>query len=88
MGWTCSLGAQRLPIVAPKAGGISELISDKTGWLVRNPLDAIEYANNLRECLASDPTERTKALVDLIATRHSFETFCGAVEKLVEAPPA
>lgn len=78
-------GAQRLPIVAPQVGGINELISDKTGWLVRNSLDAIEFADRLRDCLGSEATERTKALAELIAARHSFENFCGVVRKLVEA---
>jgi glycosyltransferase involved in cell wall biosynthesis len=78
--------AHRLPIVASDVGGISELISDQTGWLVRNPLDAIEYAESIRACLTSDTAERTQALAAIIATRHSFEAFCDALRTIVETP--
>lgn len=77
-------GAQHLPIVAPNVGGIAELIYEETGWLVQNPLDAIEFADKLHACLVSDTTARTTALADLVATRHSFEAFCRAVTDLVE----
>ena len=85
-------GAHRVPIVAPTTvGGIGELISEGTGWPVENQYDAREYADRLREVLAS-PTEaarRAAVLSRIVATRHSFETFCGAVRNLVEAtaPP-
>jgi glycosyltransferase involved in cell wall biosynthesis len=79
-------GAHRIPIVAPNVGGISELITDQTGWFVRNPLDAIEYASAIRNCLTSDTTPRTEALASIITSRHSFETFCQSLKDIIEAP--
>jgi glycosyltransferase involved in cell wall biosynthesis len=78
-------GANGLPIVAPDVGGISELISDRTGWLVRNPLDAIEFAEALRNCLIPATQGRTEALATVIASRHSFETFCTTLKDTVES---
>ncbi len=80
-------GARRLPIVASNVGGISELITDDTGWLVNNLLDAIEYAENLRACFSGPATKRSDALAALIAMRHSFDTFCRVVEELVGPSP-
>jgi glycosyltransferase involved in cell wall biosynthesis len=79
-------GARQLPVVAPNVGGISELITDQTGWFVRNPLDAIEYASAIRNCLTSDTTPRTETLAAIIAIRHSFETFCQSLRDIIEAP--
>jgi glycosyltransferase involved in cell wall biosynthesis len=83
-------GAHGIPIVAPSGvGGIGELISKDTGWPVENQYDAREYADRVRDVLASpeEAAERAEALSDLVATRHSFEAFCSAVRTLVEANP-
>jgi len=80
--------AHRIPIVAPTAvGGIGELIGEDTGWPVENQYDAREYAERLREVLASpgEAARRVEALSHIVATRHSFEAFCSAVKTLVEA---
>jgi glycosyltransferase involved in cell wall biosynthesis len=81
-------GAHGIPIVAPtRVGGIGELISEETGWPVENRYDAREYADRVRDVLASpeEAAARAEALSDLVATRHSFEAFCSAVRTLVEA---
>jgi glycosyltransferase involved in cell wall biosynthesis len=80
-------GAHQLPIVAPMIGGIGELISEETGWPVRNPYDAREYAERLREAMEvpAEAVARADALASLIAQRHSFQTFCRSVSELVTA---
>ena len=79
-------GAHDVPIVAPLVGGIGELISQETGWPVTNRYDVLEYANRIREVMASpvDAARRAFMLRCLIAKRHSFEGFCNAVRDLVE----
>ena len=81
-------GAHHIPIVAPtRVGGIAELINDDTGWPVENEYDAREYAERLREVVASpgEAVRRADVLSHIIATRHSFEAFCAEVRTLVEA---
>ncbi len=80
--------AHRIPIVAPTGvGGIGELISEDTGWPVENQYDAGEYADRLRQAIASpgEAARRSEALSRLVAARHTFEAFCSAVRRLVEA---
>jgi glycosyltransferase involved in cell wall biosynthesis len=80
--------ANRIPIVAPTTvGGIAELINDDSGWPVDNPYDPRAYAECLRDVLRcpQEADKRADALVHVIARRHSFEAFCGAVRELVEA---
>jgi glycosyltransferase involved in cell wall biosynthesis len=84
-------GAHGIPIIAPtEVGGIGELINEETGWPVENQYNAAEYADRLREVIASPPeaARRAKALLELIDTRHNFEVFCRAVEALVEGGPS
>jgi glycosyltransferase involved in cell wall biosynthesis len=81
-------GAAGLPIVAPNVGGIGELIDDTTGWLVKNPLDATEYADCLAAAIGPEGHRRVAALQFRIAMRHSFEGYCKAVTAILdEAPP-
>jgi glycosyltransferase involved in cell wall biosynthesis len=80
-------GSHRIPIVAPsRVGGIGELIDNDTGWPVENQYDPREYAERLREVLASpaEAERRADVLSHIVTTRHSFEAFCGAVRTLVE----
>lgn len=77
-------GAAGLPIVAPDVGGIAELVDDTTGWLVRNPLDATEFAERLRDaCFGSEALAKAEAMTSRLADRHTFDVFCRAVEALV-----
>jgi glycosyltransferase involved in cell wall biosynthesis len=79
-------GAHRIPVVAPtRVGGIGELINEDTGWPVENQYDAREYAERLREVVASpaEAVRRADALWHIVTTRHSFDAFCGAVRSLV-----
>jgi glycosyltransferase involved in cell wall biosynthesis len=84
-------GAHRIPIVAPaRVGGIGELISDETGWPVKNQYDPREYAERARQVLASpaDAVRRADRLSHIVAARHSFDAFCDSVRNLVEATEA
>jgi glycosyltransferase involved in cell wall biosynthesis len=81
-------GAHRIPIVAPsRVGGIGELINNETGWPVEGQYDPREYAERLRDVLASpaEAERRADVLSRIVTTRHSFEAFCDAVRTLVEA---
>jgi glycosyltransferase involved in cell wall biosynthesis len=81
------VGVHGVPIIAPTGiGGIGELISEETGWPVENPYSAREYADRLREVVASpaEAARRAEALWQLIATRHNSEAFCRAVKAFVE----
>jgi glycosyltransferase involved in cell wall biosynthesis len=66
-------GAAGLPIVAARRGGISELITDETGWPVDNPEDPAAYARALR-AIRADPVEaarRALRLRKVLCTRHA-----------------
>jgi glycosyltransferase involved in cell wall biosynthesis len=84
------VGAHGVPIIAPTGiGGIGELISEETGWPIQNPYDAREYADRVREVVASpaEAARRAEALLELIDTRHNSEIFFRAVEAFVEGGP-
>jgi glycosyltransferase involved in cell wall biosynthesis len=71
------IGAACVPIVAPKVGGIPELINESTGWPVDAPYTQEQYVERLRDVLAApeEACQRSVALVELLQTRHSWEAF-------------
>ena len=73
--------AVELPIVAPDVGGISELINDKTGWLVSKHSCVTAYVDKIVE-LCSDlqlARTRTETLRRLVSARHSRQKFSAEV---------
>jgi glycosyltransferase involved in cell wall biosynthesis len=75
--------ATGLAVVAPSVGGISELITNETGWLIDNFLDVEAYVAALTAALLNDD-ERTRRLENarrLLSNKHSWTAF----EKSLEA---
>jgi hypothetical protein len=69
-----------LPIVAPKIGGICELIGDETGWPVGEGL-AAEYIKALRQ-IQEDPIEvarRVANMLILVRNRHTWDHYLEAL---------
>ena len=68
-------GASGLPTVAPSIGGISELVDEKTGWLIKDHSNPIAYVDALEE-IKSNPTEatrRTSAMRERLKEFHSWD---------------
>jgi Glycosyl transferases group 1 len=73
-----------LPIVAPKMGGICELIDDETGWPVGEGL-AAKYIQALRQ-IREDPIEvarRVANMLTLVRNRHTWDHY---LEALLQPP--
>lgn len=76
-------GAAGLPIAAPSIGGISELVNEKTGWLVTDHRNPMAYLSALEE-IRSDPekaSRRTLAMRDRIARFHTWSSYVEAMSK-------
>lgn len=73
-----------IPIIAPAIGGIPELISDETGYLISSTSSAREYEIALRTVIADQATStrRTDALRTLVERRHSWSAFYHQVRML------
>lgn len=69
--------AAGLPIVAPNIGGISDLITPQTGWLIEHPDRIDNYVMALKEAIADPALAAQKVLAaqKLVATRHTIENF-------------
>jgi glycosyltransferase involved in cell wall biosynthesis len=79
------IGALGVPILAPDVGGIRELISAETGYLLPERATADDYVNGLT-AIAGDGAEavrRALALQELIAVRHTWSAF---VDRLSSVP--
>jgi len=66
-----------LPIVAPLIGGISDFLSDNTGWPISSSDNIEQYVQCIRE-IQANPLEanlRWKNAYDLLRARHSQEKF-------------
>lgn len=78
------IGALGVPIVAPAVGGVAELITDATGYLLPESPTAEDYRVAMA-AIITDPaaTEaRARALVELIDTRHTWSRFVQCVREL------
>lgn len=66
-----------VPIIAPNIGGISELVTDETGWIVEKPDEPQSYVQNLQNALnkTSQAAQKASATLELIKNRHSYESF-------------
>ncbi len=77
--------AARIPVVAPMVGGISELINQATGWPVADVYNPLQYAKAILGVLDNPDVavQKSNALVEVIAERHSYERFRENVLELV-----
>ena len=74
-------GRRNLIGVASNVGGISELIDNSTGWLVREVHNPAAYIAALN-MIAIDPEEahrRSQALRSRVRFRHSWEKYIQAI---------
>lgn len=73
-----------LPIVAPMVGGISELISEETGFPIKIFDNVDEYVHQI-DFILNNPTEvevRSLKAKNLVATRHSYEFWQKQLEEV------
>lgn len=70
-----------MPVVAPAVGGISELVNDDTGWLVRDPEDADRYLRAIQHIRDAphEAARRTRNMRELVASRHSWSAYSAAM---------
>ncbi|CAD9227403.1 Glycosyl transferase group 1 [Burkholderia cenocepacia] len=78
------IGALGVPIVAPAVGGVGELITDATGYLLPESPTADDYRAAMEAMIADPATTdaRARALVELIETRHTWPRFVECVREL------
>lgn len=74
-----------LPIVAPRVGGIGEVISDETGWLVEDYSDIDGYSAALKEMVAlpEEASGRAAVLRKVINEKLSKENFRKVIEEVL-----
>jgi glycosyltransferase involved in cell wall biosynthesis len=73
-----------LLVVAPKVGGIPELISNETGILIQNNTDIDEYTKAIKDLIANyneTYRPRIETAQKLIAQRHTFDYLVEEVQK-------
>lgn len=76
--------AAGLPLIAPAVGGIPELVSQKTGYLVSKP-DAIEEYVQALQAAAHEPeaaAQKARAAQALLAEQHSWPAFLARMEQI------
>lgn len=77
------IGTTGLPIIASDVGGISELVTENTGWLV-NPFDEVDAYVNIMKYVAANPEEakeRASAMKDHLATAFSEAKYSNAIKE-------
>jgi glycosyltransferase involved in cell wall biosynthesis len=72
------------PVVAPDVGGIRELITDNSGWLVRRFDDVDRYVKLLEYVLAhpQEAKDRGRRASNLLKQRHSWSAFSNRLSSL------
>ena len=77
-----------LIVVAPDEGGVSEVINDKTGYLISGPTDVDGYVAVLNQIYDTRPDLREKIIAGqkLLAKRHSAESFRKLVKNDIIIP--
>ncbi|EDT40334.1 glycosyltransferase family 4 protein [Burkholderia ambifaria] len=78
------IGTLGVPIVAPAVGGVGELITDATGYLLPENPTANDYRAAMEAMIADPATTDTRArsLVELIDERHTWPRFVECVREL------
>ncbi|MCB1754087.1 MAG: glycosyltransferase family 4 protein [Gammaproteobacteria bacterium] len=76
-----------IPICTPKVGGIPELVSQETGWLVEKFDDVQAYETTLRRIFSSHDIARQKSHrgVTYVKDKHQWEGFKDTIAKVVGA---
>ena len=77
------VGALGLPIVAPNVGGIGDLVSAQTGYLVTSPLAVEEFVAAFRQ-IEADPelaNQRRRTMKEWISERHTERAFRNILQR-------
>jgi len=72
-----STAALGLPVIASDVGGISQLVDDETGWLIRdykNPLPYIDALNDVRNH-PDWAAIRAQNMIERVQHQHSWESY-------------
>ena len=74
--------AAELPIVASNVGGVAELVTQKTGWLIDALDDEAAYCDALYEIFDSalEVEQRLAAMRDKVRVERSWESFTGLLK--------
>ena len=77
-----NVAALGLPIVASCVGGVSELVDDETGWLVRDHLRPDAYVRALHDAWENSAraTCRVRRMSERVQSQHSWETYMASLE--------
>lgn len=70
-----------LPLIAPDRGGITDFVSNETGWLIASHTDVEAYARAIKAVLA-DPAEaaqRARRAQSIVRHRHTPQAFATAL---------
>ncbi|WP_345891579.1 glycosyltransferase family 4 protein [Burkholderia sp. Ax-1735] len=78
------IGTLGVPIIAPSVGGVGELISDSTGYLLSEKPDVADYRAAMESVISNsqEVEARARALVELIDERHTWQRFVEHVKEL------
>ena len=73
-----------LPIVTSTVGGIMELVSNETGWLVNKFDDANEYAREMRKVMINhgSTTNKIQQSFTSVDKSHTWNTFYNRLESI------
>lgn len=72
-----------LPIISSNAGGISEFISESTGYLIKDREDINSYIHAIKELINDDVQRKdiVKNAQEKMITQHSVEKFTQSIKK-------
>ncbi|MET3231791.1 UNVERIFIED_ORG: glycosyltransferase involved in cell wall biosynthesis [Burkholderia sp. 1263] len=67
-----------IPVVASAVGGIPDLVTEQTGWLIQDYKDAAPYVDALREIRRSpdEARQRARRMMAWVRQEHSWDHFC------------
>ncbi|MBU9227188.1 glycosyltransferase [Burkholderia multivorans] len=70
-----------IPMVASAVGGIPDLVTEQTGWLIQSYKDADPYVAALRDIIRRPDEARVRAgrMIDRVRSEHSWEQFCATL---------
>lgn len=72
-----------LPVIAPDVGGIPDLVSEKTGWLIQDNEDVESYTKAIKEVISDSVRVREKleAAQALLKELHSYAAFDSSIKQ-------
>ncbi|RSC13249.1 MULTISPECIES: glycosyltransferase [Burkholderia cepacia complex] len=67
-----------IPMVASAVGGIPDLVTERTGWLVQSYKEADPYVAALQDIVRrpDEARQRAQRMIDWVQSEHSWEQFC------------